>query len=649
MRTLLKKQSNGLWPLVALTALLLGLGPIQAQMVDLNSNGMSDIWEWLFSANGLDPNADADADGASNRAEATAGTNPLDANSAAKISNVSSSPTNFTVTMPCALGKQYQLQSAPAMGSSSNWTVEATQVARSGTAITLSAPAGTAAKFFRIAISDVDTDGDGVNDWEEYQVGLDPNNPTSNGQLDGNGQPMTDYAYVTSKLASQNKLTISATDPAAYQPDQGQSSQNPGMFTVTRGGFPLNAITVSLTLGAAGSGVAVEGVDHAPLPRALVFAAGVSSQLITLTPLANTNLMSPVVATLKLQAGTGYTLGTASNASIVIYPSQTPKGTGLTGQYYTNSSATYSSSVNFNAANLKMTRIDPTIDFTWGTTTQPIANNGYYCVRWAGQVQPQYSETYYFDANTDDGVKVWVNDQLIIDHWVGQSATDWVSPITLQAGVRYNIKMEYFQLAGSAVAHLYWYSLSQPKQVIPSSRLYAATVSTAPTSIISPLYAYAFLGQPFSYTVVGANSPTALTASPMPPGLSFNSGSGLISGTPNLAGEYSIMLTAQNGSGVGASILDLQVIDTGTSVVREVWTNVSGVNVADIPVTTSASSITTLGTLEGITGYGQNYGERIRGFLTAPVTGNYYFWIAGSDSAELWISNNGEPDNKVKR
>src|SRR5204863_423606 len=32
-----------------------------------------------------------------------------------------------------------------------------------------------------------------------------------------------------------------------------------------------------------------------------------------------------------------------------------------------------------------------------------------------------------------------------------------------------------------------------------------------------------------------------------------------------------------------------------------------------------------------------------------PVTGNYYFWIAASDSAELWISNDNEPANKVKR
>ena len=97
------------------------------------------------------------------------------------------------------------------------------------------------------------------------------------------------------------------------------------------------------------------------------------------------------------------------------------------------------------------------------------------------------------------------------------------------------------------------------------------------------------------------------------------------------------------------SILDLQVIDSGSSVVQEVWTGVAGTNISDIPAGTPATITNTPGTLEGITDYGDNYGERIRGYLTAPVTGNYYFWIAASDSAELWISDDGEPVNKIRR
>src|SRR5204863_6142552 len=104
--------------------------------------------------------------------------------------------------------------------------------------------------------------------------------------------------------------------------------------------------------------------------------------------------LNPVVATVKLLGSPNYKVGMASNASIVIYPSVGANGTGLTGQYYTNASATYASANNFNPANIKFTRVDTNIDFTWGTTSVPFPNNGYYTVRWTGQVLPQYSETY---------------------------------------------------------------------------------------------------------------------------------------------------------------------------------------------------------------------------------------------------------------
>ncbi len=232
--------------------------------------------------------------------------------------------------------------------------------------------------------------------------------------------------------------------------------------------------------------------------------------------------------------------------------------------------------------------------------------------------------------------------------------TDVASNITLQAGTRYDLKLEYLQAGGSAQAHLYWYSPSQSEQIIPNNCLYPTNnlgsgSSNAPATITSALSAVAFLGQPFSFNVTAANTPLNFAASELPPGLAFNSTNGLINGTPTLAGNYPVTLTASNAIGVGASLVNIQVIDTGSSVVREAWMNVPGTNVADIPTGTPASFTNTLGTLEGITNFGSNYGERIRGYLTAPVTGNYYFWVAGSDSAELWISNDGESVNKLRR
>ncbi|MEY2465861.1 MAG: hypothetical protein QOD03_382, partial [Verrucomicrobiota bacterium] len=632
----------------AVFTILLACGSqLFAQKVDLNGNGMSDVWENLFDAIAINPNLDSDGDGVANSLESIAGTNPFDANSLPRIPFVGVVGTNVSITMASVLGKFYQSQSLTNLGG--NWVNETNLVVRAGTNVTLNSSVNVSAKFFRVAISDVDTDGDGLNDWEEYQLGLDPLSPASSGQLDANGQPLGDLAYVTAKLGLQNRVTITATDPTATEPDLGQSPTSPGTYTVTRDGFPLNSVIVNLGLGGPGTNYAVEGLDHAVIPRPITFPAGVSSQTIPLTPLANSNLTTPVIALLNVLPGTKYVLGSTTNASVVIYPSVTPTGTGLTGQYFTNASSNYISTANFNPANLKMTRVDTNVDFTWGNTTNPILNtSGYYTVRWTGQVQPQYSETYYFVANTDDGVKLWVNNQLVIDNWVNKSPSDVTGSISLQGGVRYNIKMEYYQNTGGAVAHLSWYSASQPKQIIPTLRLYALSTN-ASAVITSAINAVGFLGQPFSFNLTGANTPLSFTAKGLPPGLNLNSTNGLISGIPTLAGTYSVSVTASNTVGSGASVLSIQIFDTGSAVTREVWTNIPGTSITDIPVNTTANIIVAYGALEGITNYGDNYAERIRGYLTAPTTGNYYFWIAGSDSAELWISNDDESVNKVRR
>jgi uncharacterized protein (DUF1800 family) len=641
---------------ILLGAGLLAFTQAAQAMVDLNGNGMSDIWEWMYGAYGVSPSADPDHDGFPNLQESIAGTNPFDSNSYPRIPLVFPSGTNFMVVVPSYLGKQYQLQSVTPP--STNWVVESNIVARSGTNVMFSSPITAALKYFRVAISDVDSTGDGLNDWEAYALGLDPTNAYSNGQQDANGNAMTDYAYVTNLLSSQNVITISASDDNAMEPDPGKSSTATGIFTITRGGFPLNAITVNLGPGGSGAGFATAGLDYSNnLPASVTLPVGVSSTNITLIPLANTNLLTPVIVQLDLQPGAGYTVGSPGSASVVIYPSATAAGAGLLGQYFTNSSTNYTNAANFNPTNLFLTRIDPAVDFIWTNGISPNLSNGLYTVRWTGQVQPQFSETYYFDVNSADGCRLWVNDQGLIGKWQSQTDRDWTNSIALQAGTRYDIKLEYLQSGGAPQVHLYWYSPSQPEQIIPNSCLYPAPTNSAgqvastnaPAIVTSALTAVAFLGQPFTYTVTAANTPLSFTATGLPPGLVFNATNGVISGTPTVAGNFEVNLTASNPSGVGASVLVISVLSTGSSVVQEVWTNVPGTNVVDIPTGTTASMVNVLGTLQGVTNYGANYGERIRGYFTAPATANYHFWIAASDSAQLWVSDDGDEVNRVLR
>ena len=174
------------------------------------------------------------------------------------IPSITRTGANVTVTIPCALGKQYQLQSIlPVSGSPwTNWVAEFTTVPRSGTNVTLTATAGSSAKFYRIGIADVDTDGDGLSDWEEYQLGLDPFKASSNNQLDNSGQPITDYNYASSRMGSQNVVTIAAPTRSRSNPTPAKPRRTSGNSPVTRGGFPLNSITVNLGLGGPGASYA---------------------------------------------------------------------------------------------------------------------------------------------------------------------------------------------------------------------------------------------------------------------------------------------------------------------------------------------------------------------------------------------------------
>ncbi len=91
-----------------------------------------------------------------------------------------------------------------------------------------------------------------------------------------------------------------------------------------------------------------------------------------------------------------------------------------------------------------------------------------------------------------------------------------------------------------------------------------------------------------------------------------------------------------------------QGCSTTGSILREVWTGITGTAVSLIPVTTTPNSTSSLTLFEAPTNWSDNYGQRIRGTITAPTTGSYTFWIAGDDSVELWLSTSSSSSNKVR-
>ncbi|HMP71997.1 MAG TPA: DUF1800 family protein [Kiritimatiellia bacterium] len=154
---------------------------------------------------------------------------------------------------------------------------------------------------FRIRIEQPDSDGDGVTDYEERLLGLNPTTPATVPR-----QP--DLSAALNILASPNTLTIGVTQPRAYE-----AEGHPAQFTLFRAGG-ISPVTVAYEV----SGTATPGLDFLPLPGTISFPPGARSITIDIIPLPDDLLEPPETVTLTLLPGTNYLLGTPAQATITI-------------------------------------------------------------------------------------------------------------------------------------------------------------------------------------------------------------------------------------------------------------------------------------------------------------------------------------------
>jgi PA14 domain/Concanavalin A-like lectin/glucanases superfamily len=119
-----------------------------------------------------------------------------------------------------------------------------------------------------------------------------------------------------------------------------------------------------------------------------------------------------------------------------------------------------------------LTRTDPQINFDWGDAApDPAVGADGFSVRWTGEVEAAFTETYTFYTNSDDGVRLWVNGQLLVDNWTDHTNTENSGNIDLVAGNIYSFQMEYYDNTGPALAELLWSSRHTPKQIVPQAAL----------------------------------------------------------------------------------------------------------------------------------------------------------------------------------
>ena len=193
----------------------------------------------------------------------------------------------------------------------------------------------------------------------------------------------------------------------------------------------------------------------------VVFFQGVGDQALTLS-YSGPNLGKqtiPAAAYRRVDNGGGTPTPTAGT------------GTGLRADYFNNTSLT---------APVIVSRIDATVDFDWGNGSPASGvNPDNFSVRWTGQVEAPVSGNYTFSTLGDDGVRLWVNGVQLIEDWNGHPPKLNTGPvIALTGGQKYEIRMEYFDSIGGAVARLLWAYPGQDQQVVPKTRLYPAASSS---------------------------------------------------------------------------------------------------------------------------------------------------------------------------
>ncbi|MBD3421896.1 MAG: hypothetical protein GF398_17435 [Chitinivibrionales bacterium] len=93
---------------------------------------------------------------------------------------------------------------------------------------------------------------------------------------------------------------------------------------------------------------------------------------------------------------------------------------------------------------------------------------------WAGRVQAPHTGTFTFYTLVNDGARLWVNGQQLVDSWVNRdTAAELSGNIALESGQKYDIRLEYYDNTGGAQAKLSWSSSQISKEVVPYVRLFA--------------------------------------------------------------------------------------------------------------------------------------------------------------------------------
>lgn len=231
---------------------------------------------------------------------------------------------------------------------------------------------------------------------------------------------------------------------------------------------------------------------------------------------------------------------------------------------------------------LKVTQIDPQINFDWGggSPFPDKIRNDYFSARWIGYIKAKVTGTYTFHTRSDDGARLIIGGLIVIDYW-NTCCRDFTGQIYLEAGKLYPIIYEMVEKTGGAAAnYLDWEAPGLARELVPTENLYA----------IAPPHSDLYAAQP-------------------KPDVTRDTTNGLIGSYFNDALGNQVWLVDDS--------LQQTRIDPN---INFGW----------------ASGSAMPGRMERI----DNFSVRWTGFLRAPVTGTYTFLANSDDGGRLFINGN---------
>ncbi|MDX6354777.1 MAG: beta-glucosidase, partial [Streptomyces sp.] len=161
---------------------------------------------------------------------------------------------------------------------------------------------------------------------------------------------------------------------------------------------------------------------------------------------------------IKSRAGSGTTVTyapgvTSSSGALTPVAAQYLKpssgtGTGLFGEYH--------NSTDLSGA-VVASRVDSNIDSVYGGTSPATGVNGTnWSVKWTGTLTPPTTGSYTFSLNSDDGSRLYVNGQQIVNNWSNHGPTTKTGTVTLTANQPVSVEVDYYQGTGGSNVSLGW-------------------------------------------------------------------------------------------------------------------------------------------------------------------------------------------------